>query len=127
MQPSNEPTTDQINETIALFMGYERYEDKYGIWFKTEGLITCLHRKLQDLNYHTSWDALMPVVRKIKYDNNSAIRMESNGIADSIMPYIKAMQPMNRALINAHLQSAYEGVYKFITWYNQQKKTHDTR
>lgn len=57
--PQNEPTIDKMNETIALFMGYERYEDQYGIWFKREGLIKCMHPKLQELAYHISWSALM--------------------------------------------------------------------
>lgn len=62
----NEPTKDEMNEVIAFFDGYEKYEDENGIWFKKEGLIKCLHPKLQDLKYHTSWDALMPVVEKIE-------------------------------------------------------------
>lgn len=53
------------NELIAVFMGYERYEDNYGVWFKTEELIISMHPKLEDLKYHTSWDWLMPVVQRI--------------------------------------------------------------
>lgn len=60
-----EKTIQEMNEAIALFEGYERYEDRYGIWFKKEGMIKALHPKLQSLKYHESWEWLMKVIEKI--------------------------------------------------------------
>lgn len=62
---TEQATIADMNGTIAEFMGLERYEDSSGIWFKREGQIKCMHTKLQDLGYHTSWNELMPVVEKI--------------------------------------------------------------
>lgn len=63
---TTDTTIQEQNSDIAVFMGYERYEDSYGTWFKKEGLIKCMHPKLEDLKYHSSWDALMEVVEKIR-------------------------------------------------------------
>lgn len=65
MAKSNEPTITEMNEAIAVFMGYEKYKDNSGIWFKKVGLIISMHPKLEDLCYHEKWELLMPVVEKI--------------------------------------------------------------
>lgn len=109
-----QPSIDQMNEIIALFMGYEKYEDKYGIWFKIEGLIKCLHPKLQDLNFHRSWDLLMPVwvkFRNLVNDNKHVL--ESNRRLDSLSWYLYcANEP----------KTFHERMYYAIQWYNSQQK-----
>jgi hypothetical protein len=101
-----------MNEAIALFMGYERYEDKYGIWFKIDGLIKCLHPKLQGLNYHRSWDLLKPVI-------------------DEIFKYALAhpdhVRPVHEMSIVVNIQAAHEKVYKFCKWFNEQKGNDDQK
>jgi len=127
----NEPTIDQINEAIAVFNGWERYEDKYGIWFKRGDLIKCLHPKLQDLRYHTSWDWLMPVVQKIgnlrvkssaSYNSDLMFRIEIvNGYTEIEGATEKIF--FNSSIEGSMLNATYKAVYQFITWYNQQITT----
>lgn len=104
---ANEPTIDVMNEAIALFDGYERYEDKFGIWFKREGLIKCLHPKLQELKYHTSWDSLKPVIDEIsKY----------------ALAYPEQVKPIIAMSVVVDIKAAHERVYQFCKWINQQKQ-----
>lgn len=114
---SNEPTIEQMNEVIALFDGWQRYEDKFGIWFKRGELIKCLHPKLQDLQYHKSWDALMPVVKKIRGMHMDIL--QRIGIGE----YMHAAAPMNSALLSYDIEKMHLGVYNFLIWYNQQTST----
>lgn len=128
---SKEPTIRQMNEAIALFMGYERYEDKYGIWFKKEGLIKCLHHKLQDLQYHASWDWLMPVVGKIE-KMEWCVRVE-NWPKKFKSPYKELYSvwmwldpedcPEIQTYSDSKIEAVHNAVYQFITWYNQQPQT----
>lgn len=121
---SNEPTIEQMNETIALFMGYEKYEDRYGIWFKKEGLIKSLHPKLQSLRYHSSWDQLMPVVKKI-YDT----------LADMLKkrPPHTACQgdlieiDIHCAIREVDILKAHGYVYQFCLWYKKQKEVNNEK
>lgn len=113
---SNEPTISEMNEAIALFMGYERYEDKYGIWFKTEGLITCLHRKLQDLNYHTSWDALMPC-----WDRFRAV-VSDHFDEDYPAEYCSMCDVWALHCEHVSINGAHKLLHDAIQWYNQQKQ-----
>jgi hypothetical protein len=60
---SNEPTTEQKNEAIALFMGGSSIKEHDGyryVYYKT----SCA-RAVSELKYHVSWDWLMPVIERI--------------------------------------------------------------
>lgn len=118
MAQSNEPTIDQMNEVIALFDGYERYEDQYGIWFKREGLIKCMHPKLQELAYHTSWGALMGVVKKIAH-TISMLEAPKNDYE------LDAFEITRRPIYTA-ISTIHNDAYQFITWYNQQTQPNAT-
>lgn len=120
MVQSNEPTVEQKNEAIALFMGYEKYEDKFGIWFKKEGLIKCLHPKLQGLNYHKSWDALIPVWDKLRAVLFQC--MPASGFNDGFDKYSDAWKT---ACFNAEIDKAHNVVFQAIQWLNQQKQTYE--
>lgn len=87
------------NELIAEFMELE--------WNSYERL---------KRNYDSNWNELMPVVIKAKE--------LSFLVNNSIAPWIKAIRPVNRGLINADLQAIYKGVVSFIKWYNQQNSKH---
>jgi hypothetical protein len=102
------------NELIAEFMGaipcvtntdYLVVPGK-GLWYPP------------DLKYDTDWDWLIPVCQKI---NKSIIRCESNGVKDSVMPYINMMHKMKKGAITFDLKMCYEGVVDFIKWYNKNK------
>lgn len=119
-------TTDDMNEVIAIFDGWELVEREVEMSDFTSQKIMCFtkegnRRYHHDLKYHASWDWLIPVIKKIKDHKQSCIRLPLNGISESVYPYVEAMQPMNRALIKADLKGVYDGVIKFIAWYNQNK------
>ena len=108
-----------MNEAIVLFMGGSSIKEHGGkrYVYYTQ---SCA-REVAELGYHSSWDALMPVIRKIKYDPTSCIRAESNGIPDSVMPYLNAMKEMNHWLLRPDIEKCHKGVYQFIQWFNKQQ------
>jgi hypothetical protein len=62
---SNEPTIAEMNKAIALFMGYKKREKLYPTdrqILEGEGLPNWYEDSLE---YHSSWDWLMPVIEKI--------------------------------------------------------------
>jgi len=79
-----------------------------------------------ELDYHSSWDWLMPVVEKIQHlENKLPVRIDFQiyllGAVELHIDYkrvfgMSAFEP--GTLINA----VYEGVIEFIKWYNEQKK-----
>lgn len=113
---STEVTTEVMNEAIAVFDGWERYEDRYGIWFKREGLIKCLHPKLQELKYHTSWEALMPVGKKIRdlLNDMQKKRPPHTACHGDLIEVDIHCAVSDYDIVNAH-----KHMYTFITWYNE--------
>lgn len=114
---SNEPSIEQMNRMIAEFMGYEQYEDEYGIWFKREGLIKCLHPKLQSLAYHTKWDDLMPVWESFRDLTFSEVKDQ---MTHSDLKFFISQSICYWGINNAHKR-----LYDAIQWLNQQKQTND--
>lgn len=106
-----EVTVEQMNEAIARFMGMQG----------TSEFIR------QNYHYHKDWNLLMDVVIRIKYDENVRLLLPSNGIDKSVWPHIEATQFMNRRLIRADITGTHQGIYQFITWYNdnQQKQNNE--
>lgn len=66
------------------------------------------------IQYHSSWDWIMPVVEKISnwYDNDSDDYMDSMEEANLLL---------FRLSIFAGIKETYQSVIKFIQWYNKQK------
>lgn len=93
-------TTEQIiegNKLINAFMGYPYNMTDTG--YPNEEL------------YHTSWDWLMPVVEKI-------CNLKHPSMAG--LPHMRGRVEI--LPINIGIQTTYEVVVFFITWYNQQQK-----
>lgn len=101
---SNEPTIEQMNEAIALFMGNKPYEDsRYGIlWNSPVDGKTCF-----SLQYHSSWDWLKPVINEIF---NYALAHPEQ---------VKAIIDMS---VVVDISAAHEKVYQFISWHNDHSK-----
>ena len=78
------------NKLIAEFLGYK--------------LKPCNNDKYYKFN--SSWDWLMPVVKKIKDSNYTSVKMIS---------------PINNSVINPHIEDAYKAVIQFIKWHNENK------
>jgi hypothetical protein len=61
----SEPTIEQINEAIALFMGAKIDDDGNVMFLQPADGIGLAGCGKHALRYHSSWDWLMPVVEKI--------------------------------------------------------------
>lgn len=119
------------NKAIAEFMGGEWIKDDYNEWgYKIKTPHWNKLQKPEALQYHSSWDWLMPVVDKIMeiditpVPNWTGYRMEIvprgyvkiNGFP---MPPIFRNVSIEGSLINA----TWYTVVDFITWYNTQNPT----
>lgn len=109
---NTEPTIDQMNEGIAEFMNKELYDK----WMATDGEIP-----VKGLKYHTSWDWLIPVIKKVKSMHLDILQRTF------VLDYMKAAGKMNSGYIDLDIEKAHKGVYEFLIWFNQQPKIHDTK
>jgi hypothetical protein len=131
------------NVLIALFMGAKKLD-------KTSGLqdpSTCLemiHPLYGDeleyigktsLEYHKSWDFLMPVVEKIESlgvstdihyycaSKNQTLRMTVNPTEDNTVLFLGYSFQYDRSKYHTKkIDAVYESVIEFIKWYNKNKK-----
>ena len=67
---------------------------------------------MYDPQYSTSWDWLIPVLDKIYKDCNILVN-------NSIMPYMEAVRPIKKALLNLNLNELYNAIIQFIKWYDE--------
>lgn len=142
MIKSNEATIEQMNREIFDFMG-------------------CVHSQhcdmdaweMSKLKYHTSWDALMPVVDRINtlkayYIDTKELSMASQiSVTMGVNGYFRnahciicgsltffgrefKAKPVDIPMIAVHdkkslADAVYEAVYQFIQWYNNQTTTNE--
>jgi hypothetical protein len=115
---SNKPTTQQMNEAIARYMGMEGSADFIR----------------QNYQYEKSWDLLMPVVEKIETPVVSKGKMIWAAADVEILykacrisyePDEESGDTNEETKIQAHGKTKHEAVYKavyqFIKWYNNQQ------
>lgn len=92
---NTEPTIEQMDITIARFMGMEGSDDFIR----------------QNYQYHKSWDLLMPVVHKVR-----EMVFELRGAEKVANLYARLnAQLMYGTIADVHLRA-----YNLITWLNQQ-------
>lgn len=91
------------NKLIAEFMGY-----KFGINDNENAVIPSYgYYKLKDFEYHSSWDCLMPVLKKIQeVDENYRY-----GWDDKLLD----------EFLDANIDEVYKAIIGFIKLYNKQK------
>lgn len=112
-------TTEEMNVTIALYMGaeimkgHQLIRDKYfdAIAWEVEdcheyGRTTNYYSK-SGLEYQYSWDWLLPV-----WDN---LRMDITG------PILDMGFKIGQAIKDCHITEAHRLIYEAITWLNQNK------
>lgn len=125
---STEVTTEIMNEAIGVFMGYKMYDKRYprnhGIGAPEAEPEKCMI--IQKAKYHTSWDALMPVGKKIRDMLNDMQKKRPPHTAchgDLIEVDIHC------AVSSYDIVNAHKNMYIFIKWYNecQQKQTNEQR
>lgn len=129
---SNEPTIEQMNETIALFMGGSLIKEHGGkryVYYPK----SCA-KDIAEFKYHSSWDSLMPVVEKIETPVVSKGKMIWAAADVEILykacrisyePDEESGDTNEETKIQAHGKTKHEAVYKavyqFIKWYNNQQ------
>src|SRR5436189_5335054 len=71
---------------------------------------------LTQMRYHSSWDWLMPVVKKINKT------WETSGMdGDQFLPGEQIIQVIRLTLGQVDIETAHEQVVKFITWLNSEQ------
>ena len=101
-------TIEEKNKMIAEFMGYKWLDDDK-MWVKGEWPKGTHMDKY--LEYDTSWEWLMPVVKQCKNILNNPRN------ADDL--YI--LWELEIAIFSCDITIAFNGVVGFINWYNKQK------
>lgn len=105
----SEKETIDNNTLIAQYMGYQHFKSSYGGW----GVATDINDMstwipIEQLKYHSSYDALMPVVHKIFNTTDELLKaFEGLGIFE-----IGLTTP---------LDEIYQEVVNYINWYNENK------
>lgn len=112
---SNEPTIEQMDKAIAEFMELETDNEPHLAHRRTVYLVNGYWYPLRKLKYNTSWDWLMPVIKKIKGMHLDILNQPH------VLGYMKAAGAMNSGLITLEIDKAHKGVYEFLIWYNQNK------
>ena len=98
--------TELNNRLIAEFMGMNLgvlNDNSVMIQMTTQGNEVV---PIESMEYHTSWNWLMPVVRKILTNENYIDLTQRENIMDSV-PY-------------GMVEDTYDAVVEFIKWYNEQ-------
>lgn len=112
MTQSNEPTTKSMNEAIARFDGWEpNYGGEGSPFYSKKTEFIPRFAMIVDMQYHTSWDWLRPVIDKI---------------SEYILVHPERVKPVIEMKIVVNIQAAHEMAYKFCKWYNQQKQNDGT-
>jgi hypothetical protein len=78
----------------------EKSPNKYETWISVE-----------NLKYHSSWDWLMPVVKKCRFKTSF-----SKANVDKFSELDKAI---TSCLCNCEISNLFEAVIDFVKWYNQ--------
>ncbi len=96
------------NKLIAMFDGLEKSDmkDMEKYYFTVYGYLT-----IEDLEYHSSWDWLMPVVKKC----SKILNNDKEG--SLIAPFFS----INKALLEIEIDKLWKSVIEFIKWYNLEK------
>lgn len=125
-------TTEEKNRMIAEFMGYEFdgnvYKTPHTKWkwmsspISQEGFDSTNELTINELDFHTSWDWLMPVVEKVSRftDEHVIMNVDSrHNRSECLLYYEGRFLPH---ISNAKLiDNTYTAVVKFIEWYNKNK------
>ena len=111
-----EKTIEEGNILIDVFMGEDgllgkEYTEHYSDEFYQP---TTREYEVEDLEYHSSWDWLMPVVEKIADMDNQGLFSSEDGYDEIILIHCTS--------ILCHKRAVYDRVIQFIQWYNNQKQ-----
>lgn len=123
---STEATAEMMNEVIARFMGGTRIQHPEQKFFSEDHFGYVCHKghwwNEKKLQYHTSWDWLMPVGKKIR-DLLSDMQKKRPPHTACHGDVIEV--DIHCAVSSYNIVNTHKHMYTFITWYNeyQQKQT----
>lgn len=115
----SEPTIEQMNEVIAIFDGWEKRPEriidpeKNPFYYLKHGFT---YRWISDFHYHSSWDVLMPVWKKLR----ESILSDFKGKYP--MKLLAAQRRWKNCCAGVSIDVAHSVVYELIQWYNKQKQ-----
>lgn len=131
MTQSNEHTIEQMNREIFDFTGYKHSEHKdIDDW------------EMKRLTFHKSWDSLMFVIEKIetpKLDEKGQrviraaadVKILYRACIIEYSPDEESGDTNEEITIQTQgetkLEAVYKAVFQFITWYNQQTTTNESK
>jgi hypothetical protein len=110
------------NELIAEFMKLDKHpNNERAYWIEDEDC----YLTFDNLQFHRSWNQLMPVVHKIKKDRHNPNEMFMGTTLERYCAY----STVTELPIWASIDSVHSRVVEFIKWYNakQIKKNYDTK
>jgi hypothetical protein len=123
---NNEPTIEQMNEMIGIYMGGQWITKAIGgrerRWFYYNDLPFARVKSTIELNYHKSWDELMPVVKKI-YDTLADMLKKRPPHTACHGDLIEV--DIHCAIREVDILKAHGYVYQFCLWYNKQKEVNN--
>ena len=121
------------NRLIGLFLGMEHVNDAPliypgGYYVSEDTNELDLPRFVEQWEFHTSWDWLMPVLKKINFEYNITIA----NIADENIQYCEIISNIHDDLLQITwvesridkaelIEVVYAAVINFIKWYNTEK------
>ena len=107
-------TTKESNKLIAQFMGYDIINADI-ILYAINGIAYPINK----LEYHQSWDWLMPVVEKIDtlFGEDDTVDDMINRVRKEVLLF----SPLNKGIVY-NILFTYQAVVEFINDYNNHKK-----
>jgi hypothetical protein len=114
--------TQENNRLIAEFMGYEIiYRPNSNGFIEISDTELC---DVDDLEYHKSWDWLMPVVDKIESDERFDVNILQYGTIISSNTkergYIEIVNNVANISFDSKIDHTYQAVVEFIKQHNNQ-------
>ena len=110
------------NELIAGFMGFDIEDHTTFVKSSIKDPIirTLVSKHISELQYHESWDWLMPVVEKIEAIEGIRFIIEKNRVL--ICSYGPEYFWNSGTTYDSKITTTYNAVVEFIKWYNENNK-----
>jgi hypothetical protein len=119
----NQMNTQENNQLIAEFMNLDMYppHDDYPLLYDYSPVDQDPQwYAIEELQYHTSWDWLMPVVEKIESIGYEVITSESRcKIKHNTDHSIQEVVSID--ILGTKIEATHQAVVEFIKWYNENK------
>jgi len=111
----------ECNKLIAEFMGRDFNDPINSVWYFDEDKNKHLERQetVDDLQYHNSWDWLMPVYKRCI--DTIGIWCVTHNDNNNARVWYQSGERIGRALSSVDIQKAHSEISNLIEWYNNIK------